>query len=144
MEIKLDLQYPIHDLLIESIQTTEAQPWGSLPVYAFDDHLLKRIGLIEIIELREGDHLLPFMHSEADELWALLEGEANFRWQDRRESSPTLGAVHNLDAPSPVRVLVPFGVEFSISAKTDCKLLRISSQAVDLTQHQQPSETAED
>lgn len=128
----MEKKYPIHDLLIETLHALDAASWRSLQAYAFDDHLLKRIGVIESIEVTEGDALPAFLRSEADELWTLLQGRALFQWIDHREGSPTLHATHSLVADAPVRVLVPFGVEFQLAAQSDCTLLRISTHAGDL------------
>lgn len=126
-------QFSIHDLYIDEISPGEAHNLWELPAYAFDDHLMKRVGLIEVVEISAGDVLPAFVRSEADELWILIHGKARFKWRDQRQNSPTDGAVHTLNADSPVRVLVPFGVRFSMSAESDCSLLRISSHAIDLS-----------
>jgi hypothetical protein len=131
-ETLLKSQFPIHDLYIDQISPGEAENWRSLPAYTFDDHLMKRVGLIEALEMSAGDVLPAFIRSEADELWTLIHGEASFEWRDQRQHSPTQGATHTLSADYPVRVLVPFGVQFSVSADSDCSFVRICSHAIDL------------
>ncbi len=139
----MEANYPIHDLYIEMLETVAAASWRSLDTYSFDDHLLKRIGLIEIIEVSAGDSLPEFVRAQADELWTLLEGEAAFHWKDHRKESPTFSATHTLAADSPVRVLVPFGVEFRVSVQSDCTLLRVASHAADLADVQIRDSTTE-
>jgi dTDP-4-dehydrorhamnose 3,5-epimerase-like enzyme len=133
LEIVVDTRYPINDLYILKLNQDQQETWRSLKAYAFENHLLKRIGLVELVELSAGDTLPAFIRHQADELWILYKGQANFHWQDQRESSPTFKEVYSLDAESPIRVLVPFGVQFSVTAKTYCNLLRISSHAGDLS-----------
>jgi hypothetical protein len=132
----LEANCPIHDLFIEKLELVGADSWSSLQAYIYEDHLLKRLGLIEWIQLVAGDSIPKFMRSQADELWTLIDGKAVFEWKDKRENSPTYNASHSLIAQSPLRLLVPFGVEFMVSAKTDCTLLRISSHAGALGEHQ--------
>ncbi len=52
----------------------------------------------------------------ADEVWALLEGRAEFIWHDRREGSPSYDLWHRLTSEEPTVVLVPFGVAFGVRA----------------------------
>jgi dTDP-4-dehydrorhamnose 3,5-epimerase-like enzyme len=132
----VETRYPINDLYIYKLNQDQPGTWRSLKAYAFEDHLLKRIGLVELVELSAGDALPAFIRHQADELWILIEGQAIFSWQDQREASPTFKAAYSLDAESPIRVLVPFGVQFSVAAQTDCVLLRISSHAGDLASYQ--------
>ena len=44
----------------------------------------------------------------ADEVWAVIDGQATFEWEDLRESSPTSGAKASLSLREPTTVLVPF------------------------------------
>lgn len=129
LEQAVESKYPINDLYIQSISKKQAHQIETLRAYAFEDHLLKRIGSIEFIELDSDERIPAFLRPQADELWVLLNGEAEFEWCDRRQDSPTLDAVHSFTAASPVRVLVPFGVQFSLTAKSASRFLRICSHA---------------
>lgn len=120
--------YPIHDLHIQPLSVELSESLTSLPVYAFTDHLLKRVGVVELIELPGGNDMPAFAHQKADELWILIAGEVTFYWRDVRENSPTQEATHDLEASTPVQVLVPFGVRFSVTARRDSSLIRISTQ----------------
>lgn len=128
----MEAPYPIHDLYIEPLNRTVSTSWRSLTAYAFADHLMKRIGLIELVELSAGDALPSLSRQKADELWTLIAGEVSFEWIDLRENSPTFNASHQVKSDSPLRVLVPFGVQFKVTADRDSSLLRISSHAADL------------
>lgn len=133
-ETSLKSQYPIHDLYIEKLSPGQERSWHSLLAYTFNDHLMKSIGLIELIEMSAGDELPAFVRSQADELWILFQGQARFEWRDQRKKSPTRGAAHSIDADSPVRMLVPFGVQFRVSAEAECSFLRVCSDAIDLAE----------
>ena len=128
----METEYPINDLFIQTISITQGDSLQTLCAYAFEDHLLKRIGSIEVIELDSGEDIPAFLRPQADELWVLLNGQARFEWHDRRESSPTFNAAHSFATASPVRVLVPFGVQFSLTAEQASRLLRICSHAGDI------------
>jgi mannose-6-phosphate isomerase-like protein (cupin superfamily) len=68
----------------------------------------------------------------ADEVWALIEGEATFEWEDRRSVSPTSGGKASLAAREPITILVPFGVTFRVTAGNGAAiLLRLSTHADD-------------
>lgn len=125
----METEYPIKDLFIQTISITQEDSIQTLCAYVFEDHLLKRIDSIEIIELKSGEAIPAFLRPQADELWVLLDGQARFEWRDRREGSPTFNAVHFLASSSSVRVLVPFGVQFSLTAERASRLLRVCSHA---------------
>lgn len=125
----MDSPYPIHDLYIQELKHDSKDPARTLSVYSFELHLLKRIGLIEKIDLPAGSTMSAGVSLEADELWILTSGEAHFTWRDLRSNSPTFEQSYEMEFSSPVRVLVPFGVEFGISTRADAELFRISSSA---------------
>jgi hypothetical protein len=129
VESNVETEYPINDLFIKTISLTQEDSFQTLCAYAFEDHLLKRIDSIEIIELKSGEAIPAFLRPQADELWVLLDGQVRFEWRDRREGSPTFNAAHFLTSSSPIRVLVPFGVQFNLTAERASRLLRICSHA---------------
>lgn len=77
-----------------------------------DDHLLRRFGRCEVVFLDLSRPGLEFVREQADEYWAILDGQAVMDLSDKREDSPSQGEILslNLTADQPVGVLVPFGV----------------------------------
>lgn len=98
----------------------------------YADHLLRRFGLAEVVELQPDAAWGPQLRQIADEAWALIEGSAEFRWEDQREGSPTKGNRHQLRCTEPTLVLAPFGVAFSCQAlREPVLLLRLATHAPD-------------
>jgi hypothetical protein len=124
--------FPIHDLFVKPL-LREATPAGwRLPVLRYADHLLRRFGLAEELELEPGQSLGPQLRLVADEVWALVEGRAEFTWEDRRPGSPTQGSQHSLRCEQPTLVLAPFGVTFGCRAlEGPARLIRLASHAPD-------------
>lgn len=126
------MSYPIHDLFIRSLHIERDSNGATLNVLRYSDHLLRRFGFAEVVFL-ESDQVRPAeLRDVADEVWALVEGSAQFRWLDRRSSSPTRDATYQLDCDQPTLVLVPFGVEFTVEAVgRPAQLLRLSTHEID-------------
>ena len=99
---------------------------------SYSDHLLRRFGQADVVHLERGGRLERKEDDTADEVWALIDGEATFEWEDRRSSSPTSGGKASLAAQEPITVLVPFGVAFRVTAVGGpAILLRLSTHADD-------------
>lgn len=126
------MSYPIHDLFIRSLHIERDSNGATLNVLRYSDHLLRRFGFAEVVFL-ESDQVRPaVLRDVADEVWALVEGSAQFRWLDRRSSSHTRDATYQLDCDQPTLVLVPFGVEFTVEAVGgSAQLLRLSTHEID-------------
>lgn len=126
------MSYPIHDLFIRSLHIERDSNGATLNVLRYSDHLLRRFGFAEVVFL-ESDQVRPAeLRNVADEVWALVEGSAQFKWLDRRSSSPTRDATYQLDCDQPTLVLVPFGVEFTVEAVgRPAQLLRLSTHEID-------------
>ena len=123
----------IHDLVALRLP---ARPLGQgadrRTALSYSDHLLRRFGQADIVHLVRGARLEKKEEETADEVWALIEGEATFEWEDRRSSSPTSGRKASLAAQEPITVLVPFGVAFRVTAGDGAAiLLRLSTHADD-------------
>jgi len=123
----------IHDLVALHLP---ARPLGRgvdrRTALSYSDHLLRRFGQADIVHLGRGGRLEKKEEETADEVWALIEGEATFEWEDRRSSSPTSGGKASLAAREPISVLVPFGVAFRVTAENRAAiLLRLSTHADD-------------
>jgi dTDP-4-dehydrorhamnose 3,5-epimerase-like enzyme len=108
--------YPIHDLYVRPLDTKQDPAGSKLELLRYSDHLLRRFGLAEIVFLDAAQIRPASIRNVADEIWALVNGSVQFNWEDRRPSSPTLGATYQLLCEQPTLVLVPFGVEFEVQA----------------------------
>jgi len=115
----------IHDVLLTPLSTA---PAGRQAILAFEDHLLRRFGSAEVVRLGPGE---PFrvLREKADEIWALLDGAAEFLLEDTRPTSPTLGVKQAVRMDSPARLLVPFGVQLEVRLDPKASLLRIMSHS---------------
>lgn len=122
----------IHDTLIAPLAPAPAGA-ASLAVLAFEDHLLRRFGSTEVIRLTAGADF-QILRAKADEVWALLEGAAEFDLEDTRTFSPTCGAHQALHVVTPTRLLVPFGVRMRIQSAAETVLLRIMTHS----EHEDP------
>jgi dTDP-4-dehydrorhamnose 3,5-epimerase-like enzyme len=102
-----------------------------LTVLNEDDHLLRRFGQLDLVNLEPGICLITHRKEGADEIWALVNGEAEVQLSDAREESPTfqLSMQISLSVDPPVAVLIPFGLSAEISSVHGGLLLRVSSHA---------------
>jgi dTDP-4-dehydrorhamnose 3,5-epimerase-like enzyme len=82
----------------------------------FEDHLLRRFGLAELVQATPNLSTELRARPIADEIWILIEGRAEFAWQDIRPGSPTEGRKDRLPCGEPTLVLAPFGVAFGFRA----------------------------
>jgi len=120
--------FNIHDLYarpVSSISTELGEVWHLL---RFEDHLLRRFGLAELVRALPGASPRLRARPAADEIWILIEGTAEFVWRDTRSGSPTQGREDRLEYTEPTLVLVPFGVAFGFrTRKGPATLLRIAT-----------------
>lgn len=114
----------INDLAVQALE------WrgGILTVVSENDPLLRRFGQCDYVRLNAGD-TLEILRQQADEVWAVIVGEAEARLEDRREDSPSYQAVQALELEEtlPKAVLVPFGVRCRMTASTDAVLIRLTT-----------------
>jgi hypothetical protein len=111
----------IHDVLLTPLAPASA---GRQALLAFDDHLLRRFGGLEIVRLHRGDSL-GVLRRVADEVWIMLDGAVDVRLEDTRPSSPTLGSAATFRLQTHHRLLLPFGVRGGVRADTAASLLRL-------------------
>ncbi len=124
--------YPIHDLHVQTLQSTPGDKHLRLTLLTREDHLLRRFGAAEAVHLEPEAPVAMVVREVADELWTLVEGRVEFIWHDLREDSPTFDRWHRLESAAPIRVLVPFGVAFATRAVDQPALLiRLMSHALD-------------
>lgn len=108
---------PIHDLVVLRLAHEDRPSGRHLLLLRWSDHLLRRFALAEAVWVEPGEGEPPLrLRAVADEVWALVEGQAEFVWQDERPTSPTHGVRHRLVCREPTAVLVPFGVAFGVRA----------------------------
>lgn len=121
---------PIHDLWVRELSIVRSEHGDRTSVLAFEEHLLGRLGLVEVIRL-EPHARVPFrVLGDEDEAWALIQGACTFTWRDERHGSPTSSQTFELACDQPHLVLVPFGVGFGIeTGSLGAILLRLASQA---------------
>ncbi len=93
------------------------------------DDLLRRMGQVEVRVVSEIEENEFTLRAVADEVWVSIDGGVDIILVDRRSGSPTeeTAIKINLDTEDGQGVLIPFGVAYSIIAKTDARLLRLST-----------------
>lgn len=102
-----------------------------LVVLEENDHILRRFGQVDVVMLAPGISLDTHRTGGADEVWALLTGEAFLQLTDRRQDSPTVDQTMEMELKddAPQIVLIPFGVFAQISGQRAGILLRITTHA---------------
>jgi hypothetical protein len=111
----------VHDVLVTPLSTGGP---GALSILSFEDHLLRRFGSVQLVRLEPGETFRG-LRASADEVWALIEGGAEFHLEDTRPISPTLGVLQLVITEGPTRLLVPFGVRLQVRPRPRAVLLRI-------------------
>jgi hypothetical protein len=120
--------FTIHDLYARRLVRRTGKRGESWPLLRFEDHLLRRFGLAELV--RGTSDAPPELRARpvADEVWILIEGRVEFAWRDLRPDSPTEGRHDRLMCDGPTAVLAPFGVAFGFRAiDGPATLLRLAS-----------------
>ena len=115
----------IHDVLLTPLASA---PAGRQAILAFEDHLLRRFGSAEVVRLGPGE-TFRVLRGKADEVWALLEGAAEFQLEDQRSTSPTLAVSQAVRMKTPTRLLLPFGVRLLVRPDPRALLLRIMTHS---------------
>jgi hypothetical protein len=115
----------IHDVLLTPLSSA---PAGRQAILAFEDHLLRRFGSAEVVRLGPGQ-AFRVMREKADEVWALLEGAAEFQLEDQRSTSPTLAVSQAVRMETPTRLLLPFGVRLLVRPDPRALFLRIMTHS---------------
>jgi hypothetical protein len=124
----MDPSLPIHDLFIKSLQFERKEDHQRMVLLRFQDHLLRRFGALELLQLEPHSTTHLQVRAVADEAWALVEGKVEFVWWDLRSGSPTADCTHRLTTSRPTLVLAPFGVAFGVRAlERPCTLMRVST-----------------
>lgn len=129
--------FAINDLVVMELTSR----WPILTVLSENDPLLRRFGQVDVVDL-DVNHPQSVLREKADEVWAVLEGEAHFSLEDRRADSPSFGQQLTLvlDARVYRAVLLPFGVACRVETVAHALCLRLTTHADDTyPQDQVPS-----
>lgn len=118
----------IPDVWIRDIASEPSTMGDRFTALSYNDHLLRRFGLLEVIRLNPGSRFEPILREEADEVWVLVEGTAECVFRDLRDGSPTSGTVIERTLTRTSQVFLPFGVAFGLSAgDSGAVLLRVAT-----------------
>ena len=104
---------------------------GGLTLLRNSDHLLRRFGQLDLLDLAAGQRADLAIRGEADRFLFAIRGQVTLTLLDLRETSPTRRARVDLplSAEQPQGVLVPFGVAASLAASTQARLIQLSTHS---------------
>ena len=126
----MDNAFPIHDLWIRHIVLDKDGAAGVWHVLDFDDHILLRLGALQVVHLPPGAETSVRAYETSDEVWALVGGRVLCVWKDLRADSPTHQNVHVEAVDHPTAMLAPFGVAFGVRAvEGEALLLRLMTSS---------------
>jgi hypothetical protein len=108
--------FAIHDVFARPLVSHPSERGEGWALLRFEDHLLRRFGLAELLRLEPDGSPQLRARPAADEVWILIEGAAEFAWHDLRPGSPTEGREDHLTCDKPTLVLAPSGVAFGYRA----------------------------
>ncbi len=124
---RMPAEYPISDMHVFPLDRAD----GRLRLLRENDHLLRRFGQLELIDLAAGGQGEFEICAEADRFFFPVGGRARAHLLDLREGSPSHG-VHTtvlLDEAEPSGVLIPFGVACGLYAELDSRLIILSTHS---------------
>lgn len=105
--------------------------WGRNPATLLSEaqHLLRRFGTLELVQIDEGAEEAYRVRGEADEILVPIKGATRLEALDLREGSPTQSyAMHiDLSQKDGDAILVPFGVAYRLSTDPSAEVLRVAS-----------------
>ncbi|MEX1071012.1 MAG: dTDP-4-dehydrorhamnose 3,5-epimerase family protein [Anaerolineales bacterium] len=118
---------PISDVHLFPL-TVSAGRWKLL---SEEDHLLRRFGQLELLDLDASQETDFELRAEADRFLFAINGRARAQLLDLRTSSPSLGERVNisLDTENAQGLLLPFGVACALYAETDSRLIVLSTHS---------------
>lgn len=119
--------YPIADMHIFPL----ARAAGRLTLLRNSDHLLRRFGQLDLLELAAAQRLDLPLRGEADCFLFPVSGAVEAALMDLRPSSPSHGAkaAVALSVDEPKGLLVPFGVACSLQAAGQAVLIQLSTHS---------------
>lgn len=104
---------------------------GRLVLLREADHLLRRFGQLELLDLAAGTQTEFELRAEADRFLFAIAGRVALRLLDLRDGSPSRGAHVSvqLDESKPRGLLLPFGVACGMLAEMDCRIIILSTHS---------------
>lgn len=102
----------IPDLFIAALRKEKDHAQESIRLLGFDDHLLRRFGVLEWVRKDPQELQDLSLRSKADEFWFLMDGSIEGVAKDLRPGSPSQGSQVSFSLSKPSRIMVPFGVAF--------------------------------
>ena len=120
-------KFPIADMHVFPLDRAA----GRLTLLRNNDHLLRRFGQLDLLDLAAGDRQAFTLRGEADRFLFAIGGQVTVVLQDLRETSPTRGARAGvaLKADQPQGLLVPFGVACSLTAESPARIIQLSTHS---------------
>lgn len=122
------IETSIYDLYLREINAIDQGASQRLMIYQYEDHLLRNLKAVEFVKVSPRSEFEMRVRDVADEVWAMIQGEASFYWQDMRANSPTYKEEFEYLTSSPLVMLVPFGVAFGYRALSqEVSLIRLAT-----------------
>jgi dTDP-4-dehydrorhamnose 3,5-epimerase-like enzyme len=120
-------QFAIADILVFPL----TRQGGQMRLLQNSDHLLRRFGRLELVDLSASEAAAASVRGEADRFLFAIDGAVQVELVDLRELSPSHGVrvQLTLDAAKPEGVLVPFGVALSMKVGAKARLLVLSTHS---------------
>ncbi len=96
-----------------------------------NDHLLRRFGQLDLLDLSAGQETDFELRAEADRFLFAINGRAEARLLDLRSGSPSLGSrvTVALDTENPQGLLLPFGVACGFNSPVSARLIILSTHS---------------
>ncbi len=125
-------EYAIADMHVFPLQRQQ----GQLTLLRNSDHLLRRFGQLDVIDIKAGQQTDYTVRAEADRFLFVMDGAAELSLFDMRTQSPSNGerVALSLKAHDPKGVLVPFGVACMLAASADARVISLSTHSETHTQ----------
>ncbi|HEX9596384.1 MAG TPA: hypothetical protein VF982_05855 [Anaerolineales bacterium] len=120
-------KYPIADMHVFPL-TRES---GRLTLLRNNDHLLRRFGQLDLLDLAAGEQKDLAIRAEADRFLFAIGGQVALSLLDLRAGSPSHGVRVELalSAEQPQGVLAPFGVACSLVAASVARFIILSTHS---------------
>jgi hypothetical protein len=130
-------KYPISDMHVFDLTLTG----GILTFLREKDHLLRRFGQLDLLDLSPNEKTDFTLRAEADRFFFPINGAVTVNMIDLRCESPTHGGRTNIsfDSAKPQGLLVPFGVACSLEVKAAARLIILSTHAESHPEDRNPS-----
>lgn len=129
---------PISDMHVFDV----SRSGGSRTLLREKDHLLRRFGQLDLLDLSSNEKTDFTLRAEADRFLFPINGIVVVNMIDLRSSSPTNGARVNvtLDYSKPQGLLVPFGVACSLQSQGVARLIILSTHSETHPKDRTPSQ----